>query len=106
MAKPFIAAFALWLVLSASASAVETPAANLYRALTDLCIDRYLTDKDLNEAQINSGRPLIAHCDCMARFLFPYLDAEAIRQLETRIPEKITSNWDDAAIKCSALLLR
>jgi hypothetical protein len=25
------------------------------------------------------------------------MDAEAIRQLETRIPDKISSNWDDAA---------
>jgi hypothetical protein len=99
-------AFAFVLVWSTSATAVETPAAGLYRALTDLCLDRYLRDKDLNEAQLNSGRPLIVHCDCMARFLFSYMDAEATRQLESRIPDKITSNWADAAERCSALILR
>ena len=99
-------AFAFVLVWSTSATAVETPAAGLYRALTDLCLDRYLRDKDLNAAQSNTGRPLIVHCDCMARFLFSFMDAEAIRQLETRIPDKITSNWDDAAQRCSALILR
>ena len=61
-------AFAFVLVWSTSATAVETPAAALYRALTDLCLDHYLRDKDLNDAQLNTGRPLIAHCDCMARF--------------------------------------
>jgi hypothetical protein len=99
-------AFAFMLVWNTSATAVETSAAGLYRALTDLCLDRYLRDKDLNDAQLNTGRPLIVHCDCMARFLFSYMDAEAIRQLETRIPDKITLNWDDAALKCSALILR
>jgi hypothetical protein len=100
------ATFVFVLVWSTSATAIETPAAGLYRALTDVCLDRYLRDKDLNDAQLNTGRPLIVHCDCMARFLFPYTDADAIRQLETRIPDKITSNWDDAALRCSALLLR
>jgi hypothetical protein len=106
MVKISGAAFASVLVWSTSATAVETPAAGLYRALTDLCLDRYLRDKDLNDAQLNTGRPLIVHCDCMARFLFSYMDAEAIRQLETRIPDKITSNWDDAAQRCTALILR
>ena len=106
MAKIFGTAFAFMLVWTTSATAVETPAAGLYRALTDLCLDRYLRDKDLNEAQLNTARPLIVHCDCMARFLFFYMDAEAIRQLETRIPDKIASNWDDAAQRCSALILR
>src|SRR3954466_598104 len=77
-----LALFAFVLVWSTLATAVETPAAGLYRALTDLCLDRYLRDKDLNEAQLNTGRPLIVHCDCMARFLFFYMDAEAIHQLE------------------------
>jgi hypothetical protein len=106
MAKASAAAFAVALVWSTSATAIETPAASLYRALTDLCLDRYLSDKDLNAAQSNTGRTLIVHCDCMARFLFPSMDAEAIRQLETRIPDKITSNWDDAAQRCSTLVLR
>ena len=100
------AAFAFVLVWSTSTTAVETPAASLYRALTDLCLDRYLGDKDLNAAQLNTGRPLIVHCDCMARFLFYSMDAEATRQLETRVPDKITSNWDDAAQRCSTLVLR
>jgi hypothetical protein len=100
------AASAFVLVWSASATAIETPAAALYRALTDVCLDRYLRDKDLNEAQLNTGRPLIVHCDCVARFLFSYMDAEATRQLETLIPDKITSNWDDAAQRCTALILR
>jgi hypothetical protein len=106
MAKISGTAFAFVLVWSTSATAVETPAAGLYRALTDLCLDRYLRDKDLNDAQLNTGRPLIVQCDCMARFLFSYMDAEAIRQLETRVPDKITSNWDDAAQRCSSLILR
>ena len=106
MIKTSGAAFAFVLVWSTAATAIETPTAGLYRALTDLCLDRYLRDKDLNDAQLNTGRPLIVHCDCMARFLFSYMDAEAIRQLETRIPDKITSNWDDAALRCSALILR
>jgi hypothetical protein len=106
MAKTSAAAFAFVLVLGTSATAIETPAARLYRSLTDLCLDRYLTDKDLNAAQLNTGRPLIVHCDCMARFLFSSMDAEAIRQLETRIPDKITSSWDDAAQRCSTLILR
>ena len=71
MAKTSAAAFAFALVWSTSATAIETPAASLYRALTDLCLDRYLSDKDLNAAQSNTGRPLIVHCDCMARFCFP-----------------------------------
>jgi hypothetical protein len=99
-------AFAFVLVWNISATAVETPAAGLYRALTDLCLDRYLRDNDLNDAQLSTGRPLIVHCDCIARFLFSDMDAEAIRQLETRIPDKITSNWDDAALRCTALILR
>ena len=106
MVKISGAAFAFVLVWSTSANAVETPAAGLYRALTDICLDRYLKDKVLNEAQINTGRPLIVHCDCMARSLFSQMDAEAIRQLETRIPDKVTSNWDDAALRCTALILR
>jgi uncharacterized membrane protein YphA (DoxX/SURF4 family) len=46
------------------------------------------------------------HCDCMARFFFSSMDAEAIRQLETRIPDKISSNWDDAAQRCCAAYLQ
>jgi len=42
----------------------------------------------------------------MARFFFSSMDAEAIRQLETRIPDKISSIWDDAAQRCSTLILR
>jgi hypothetical protein len=106
MVKISGAIFAFVLVWSTSATAIETPAASLYRVLTDLCLDRYLRDKDLNDVQLNTGRPLIVHCDCMARFLFSYMDADAIRQLETRIPDRIASNWDDAALRCSALLLR
>ena len=106
MVKTSGAAFAFVLVWSTSATAIETPAASLYRALTDLCLDRYLRDKDLNAAQLNTARPLIVHCDCMARFLFSSMDAEAIRQLETRIPDKITSNWNDAALRCSSKILR
>ena len=100
------AAFSFVLLWSASATAIETPAARHYRALTDLCLDRYLTNNDLNAAQLNTGRPLIVHCDCMARFLFSFMDVEAIRQLETRIPDKVTSNWDDAALRCSNVILR
>jgi hypothetical protein len=101
-------AFALVLVLvwSTSATAIETPAARVYRALTDLCVDHYLRDKDLNEAQSNTARPLIVHCDCIARYLFSYMDAEAVRQLEARIPDKVTLNWDDAALRCSTIILR
>ena len=51
----FAAAFAA----QSAVAAVETPAAGLYRVLTDLCLDRYLRDKDLNDAQLNTGRPLI-----------------------------------------------
>jgi len=29
------------------------------------------------------------------------MDAEAIRQLETRNPDKISENWDDAAQRCN-----
>ena len=45
MIKTSGAAFAFVLVLSISATAIETPAAHLYRALTDLCLDHYLRDK-------------------------------------------------------------
>jgi hypothetical protein len=94
------------LLWSASATAIDTPAARLYRALTDVCLDRYLRNDDLNTAQLNTGRPLIVHCDCMARFLFPGMDDEAIRQLETRIPDKVAASWDDAAQRCSSVILR
>jgi hypothetical protein len=94
------------LLWSTSATAIDTPAARLYRALTDVCLERYLRNNDLNTAQLNTGRPLIVHCDCMARFLFPDMDDEAIRQFETGIPDKVTSNWDDAAQRCSTLILR
>jgi hypothetical protein len=100
------AAFAFVLVWSTSSTAIETPAARLYRALTDVCLDHYLSDKESNTAQLITGRPLIVHCDCMARFFFSSMDAEAIRQLETRIPDKISSNWDDAAQRCSTQILR
>jgi hypothetical protein len=106
MEKPFGAAFALALVWSASATATETPAARLYRALTDVCLDHYLRDKELNAAQSITGRPLIVHCDCMARFFFSSMDTEAIRQLETRIPDVISSNWSDAAERCSTQIFR
>ena len=106
MEKPFGAAFALALVWSASATATETPAARLYRALTDVCLDHYLRDKELNAAQSITGRPLIVHCDCMARFFFSSMDTEAIRQLETRIPDVISSNWSDAAQRCSTQIFR
>jgi len=86
-----IAFLLLW---STSATAIETPAARLYRALTDVCLDHYLRDNDLNAAQLNTGRPLIVHCDCMARFLFPGMDDEAIRQFETRMPDNVASSWD------------
>jgi len=69
----------LWI---SSATAIEMPAARLYRALTDLCIDHHLRDKDMNDAQLDTGWPLSVHCDCLARFLFPYMDDEAVRQLE------------------------
>jgi hypothetical protein len=93
-------------VWSASATATETPAARLYRALTDVCLDHYLRDKELNAAQSITGRPLIVHCDCMARFFFSSMDTEAIRQLETRIPDVISSNWGDAAQRCSTQIFR
>ena len=99
-------AVAFGLLWGASATAIETPAARLYRTLTDVCVDHYLRNDDLNAAQLNTGRPLIVHCDCMARFFFPDMDDEAIRQLEIRIPDKIKSNWDDAAQRCSTLILR
>ena len=106
MIKTSGAAFALALMWCTSATAIETPAARLYRAVTDVCLDHYLKDKDLNADQLDTGRPLILHCDCMARFLFHYMDAEATCQLETRIPDKIASNWDDAALRCSSKILR
>jgi hypothetical protein len=98
-----IAVVLLW---STPAAAMETPAARLYRALTDVCLDHYLKDNDSNTAQQNTGRPLIVHCDCMARFLFPGMDDEAIRQLETRVPDKVAASWDDAAQRCSSVILR
>lgn len=100
------AVFSLVLLWCTSAPAIETPAARRYRALTDLCLDRYLTNNDLNTAQLNTGRPLIVHCDCVARFLFSFMDVEAIRELETRVPDKVMSNWDDAAARCSSVILR
>jgi len=106
MAQLSAAAFALVLLWCTSATAIDLPAARLYRALMDVCVNRYLSDTDLNAAQINTGRPLIVQCDCIARFLFPYMDEEAIRQFETRIPDKVSSNWDDAALRCSNVILR
>ena len=99
-------AVAFALLWSASATAIETPAARIYRALTDVCLDHYLKNNDLNTAQLNTGRPLIVHCDCMARFFFSSMDTEAIRQLETRIPDVILSNWGDAAQRCSTQIFR
>src|SRR5262245_10491114 len=40
----FAASFAFVLLGSVPATAVETPAARLYRAITDVCLDRYLSD--------------------------------------------------------------
>jgi hypothetical protein len=100
------ALFAFVLVWSTSASAIETPAARLYRTLTDLCLDHYLSDNETNAAQLITGRPLIVHCDCMARFFFSFMDAEAIRQLETRIPDKVSSSWADAAQRCATQIFR
>ena len=100
------ASCAFALVWSTSATAIETPAARLYRTLTDVCLDHYLSDNETNTAQLITGRPLIVHCDCMARFFFFSMDTEAIRQLETRIPDKILSSWDDAAQRCSTQILR
>ena len=100
------AAFAAVLVWSISATAMETPAARLYRAVTDVCLEQYLKDKEINADQLNTGRPLILHCDCIARVLFLFMDAEAIQQLETRIPDKIKSNWDDAILRCSSKIFR
>jgi hypothetical protein len=97
-------AFALVLACSTSATAIETPTARLYRAVTDLCLEHYLSDKVVNADQLNTGQSLIVHCDCMARFVFPYMDAEAARQLETRIPDNIKSKWDDAALTCAGRL--
>ena len=94
------------LMWSTSAVAIDTPAARVYRVLTDVCVDRYLTDNDLNAAQLNTGRPLIVQCDCIARFLFPFVDDNALREFETRIPDKIASNWDDAVLRCSNVILR
>src|SRR6476659_2001162 len=99
-------ALAVVLLWSTSATAIETPAARLYRSVTDVCLDRYLSNNDLNTAQLLTGRPLIVQCDCIARFLFPYMDDEAARQFETRIPDKVTSNWDDAVLRCSNVILR
>jgi len=102
------ASAALFLVFAWSlpATAIDTPKASLYHALIDVCLDRYLSDQDLNTAQSNTGRPLIVHCDCIARFLFSYMDDEAIRQLETRVPDKISANWGDAVERCTALIVR
>jgi hypothetical protein len=104
MIKTSRAAFAFVLAWSTSATAIETPSARVYRAVTDLCLDHYLRDKVVNADQLNTGQPLIVHCDCMARFLFPYMDAEAARQLETRIPDQVKAHWDDAALTCSGRL--
>jgi len=106
MTKMSAVAFAAVLLWSTSATAIETPAARLYRTIMDVCLDRYLSNDDLNRAQLNTGRPLIVQCDCVARFLFPYMDDEATRQFETRIPDKVTSNWDDAVLRCSSVILR
>jgi hypothetical protein len=106
MSKISAAAFGLILLWQMSAAAIETPAARLYRAITDVCLDRYLSDNDLNTAQLNTGRPLIVQCDCIARFLFFYMDDEATRQFETRIPDKVTSNWDDAVLRCTNVITR
>jgi hypothetical protein len=51
------ALFAFVLVWSTSATAIETPAARLYRTLTDLCLDHYLSDNETNAAQLVTGRP-------------------------------------------------
>ena len=51
MVKISGAAFAFVFVWSTSTTAIETPAAGLYRALADVCLDRYLKDQDLNDAQ-------------------------------------------------------
>jgi hypothetical protein len=99
-------AFAVVLLWNTPATAIETPAARLYRAIMDVCLDRYLSDNDLNSAQLETGRPLIVQCDCVARFLFPYMDDEATRQFETRIPDKVTSNWDDAVLRCTNVITR
>ena len=104
--KMSAAAFCLVLLWHMSATAIEMPAARLYRAIIDVCLDRYLTNNDLNTAQENTGLPLIVQCDCIARFLFSYMDDEATRQFETRIPDKVTSNWDDAVLRCSNVILR
>src|SRR5262245_2454600 len=106
MLKTSGAAFAFALAWSTSANATDTPSARLYRALTDVCLDRYLADKELNAAQLITGRPLIVQCDCMARFFFSSMDTEAVRQLETRVPDKVSSNWHDAAERCSTQILR
>jgi hypothetical protein len=42
----------------------------------------------------------------MARFFFSFMDAEAIRQLETRIPDKVSSSWADAAQRCATQIFR
>jgi hypothetical protein len=51
-------AFAVVLLWSTSATAIETPAARLYRSIADVCLDRYLSNNDLNRAQLHTGRPL------------------------------------------------
>ena len=105
MVKLSCATFAFVLVWSTSATAIETPAAGLYRVLTDLCLDRYLRDRDLNDAQLNTGRPLIVHCDCMARFLVSYMDADAIRRWRRAFQTKLRQ-IGMMPLECSALLLR
>ena len=104
MTKASGAAFAFVLAWITSATAIETPTARLYRTVTDLCLEHYLRDKVVNADQLNTGQSLIVHCDCMARFLFPNMDAEAVGQLETRIPDKIKSGWGDAALTCAGRL--
>jgi hypothetical protein len=100
MMKFSVSALAFVLLGNLSASAIDTPAVRVYRAITDLCLDRYLSNNDLNTAQLNTGRPLIVQCDCIARFLFSYMDDEA------RISEKVASNWDDAVLRCASVILR
>jgi hypothetical protein len=98
-----VAAFAFLLLGSLPATAIETPAAQVYRAIIaiiDECLERYLSNKDLNAAQLETGRPLIVQCDCIARFLFSFMDDEA------RIREKVASNWNIALLRCTSVILR
>jgi len=54
MTKFLLAAVFFVRAWGTSATATDTPTARLYRDLTDVCLDCYLSDQDLNTAQSNT----------------------------------------------------